>query len=900
MYNLSTPSGVPGRIILLCLSSLGLMCAQPLIHFSDLESGPNTGGQDNQGAFVSIYGARFGASRGGSNVTVGGQPVANYPVWTDTKVTFQLGAAAASGEIKINTSGGTSAGLPFTVRPGNIYFVSPSGSNTAAGTFAAPWRTVQKAVDTIAPGDAIYVLNGLVETRVGTSDGSVTISRNFGEAGRPKALIGYPGAVATIGSIGPGPCTSTACIEGIKTSYASNYWTIANLKLLGNDYGLVVRGTDWRVIGNEFTCPNGNGASACLDGSNAVRVKVFGNNIHDTGFDRSSALYHGIYFSTDSNLLDIGWNSLTNVKGCRGIQIHSSRQEAGTGLNQYGIDIHDNFIKDTQCDAIVLATIDPSKGAIRIFNNVIVNGGRGPVTVEGGGNYACIYVAGYTNNGPQGSGVVDIYNNTMVNCGTNRQIGWGGVTYARRATTIDVRMRNNIMVQPAGIPYLVNYDSTTGFTGSNNLFFGNGTLPATFGLGGTLNADPKLASPASDNYHLASGSPAIGAGVNTGLTLDKDGLLRGTPPDVGAYQFTAATAPPPPAPQPAVLSLSPATVSATGTAGGATPTAQPVVLSNVAGGSTAAWSLSSNQPWVTVTPASGSLAGGANQPLSVIFNTAGMPAGSHSATVSFTGGSTPPSLQVQLNLSAPVTGPMLTLTPASLSGSYTTGGTALAAKTVTLKNDGGSTASWSAVPAQSWLSVSPASGSLAAGASMSLTVNAAPASLGAGSYPGVINVSGGTAARSITYALTVVAAPPPPPPTTTTLSAAPAVLGFVGLAGREVRPRTLVITNTGGATANWNVLSSTPWLRMNPASGTLAAGASATVTVTAVTTGLNAGAFLGSIVVSGGASPIRIIVKLTLGSAVAELRRDGAPHQATALAWLRPRERRTMLTPFAA
>ncbi|MCO6501369.1 MAG: hypothetical protein J5I47_13470, partial [Vicingus serpentipes] len=38
------------------------------------------------------------------------------------------------------------------------------------------------------------------------------------------------------------------------------------------------------------------------------------------------------------------------------------------------------------------------------------------------------------------------------------------------------------------------------------------------------------------NYHLATGSPAINAGVSSGVLLDHDGVVRGNPPDIGAYE----------------------------------------------------------------------------------------------------------------------------------------------------------------------------------------------------------------------------------------------------------------------------------------------------------------------------------------------------------------------------
>src|SRR5947209_19127980 len=72
------------------------------IFFSDLERGPNLGGQNNRGVWVTIWGKGFGAERGSSTITIGGGAAADYPIWTDSKITFQLGPAAKTGEIIVN------------------------------------------------------------------------------------------------------------------------------------------------------------------------------------------------------------------------------------------------------------------------------------------------------------------------------------------------------------------------------------------------------------------------------------------------------------------------------------------------------------------------------------------------------------------------------------------------------------------------------------------------------------------------------------------------------------------------------------------------------------------------------------------------------------------------------
>src|SRR5580658_6111058 len=91
--------------------------ASPVVFFTDLTSGPKSGGQNNAGAFVTLYGRNFGAARGGSSVSIGGRPAAAYPVWSDTKIAIQLGAAAVTGNLVVTTAAGASNGTSFTVRP---------------------------------------------------------------------------------------------------------------------------------------------------------------------------------------------------------------------------------------------------------------------------------------------------------------------------------------------------------------------------------------------------------------------------------------------------------------------------------------------------------------------------------------------------------------------------------------------------------------------------------------------------------------------------------------------------------------------------------------------------------------------------------------------------------------
>src|SRR5580698_7280895 len=111
------------RGTMLCAALLMVATASwgvsPILFYTDLTSGPKFGGQNNAGAFVTIYGRNFGGTRGSSSVTINGRSAGSYALWTDTKIAVQLGTGASTGNIVVTTPAGASNGSPFTVRPGH-------------------------------------------------------------------------------------------------------------------------------------------------------------------------------------------------------------------------------------------------------------------------------------------------------------------------------------------------------------------------------------------------------------------------------------------------------------------------------------------------------------------------------------------------------------------------------------------------------------------------------------------------------------------------------------------------------------------------------------------------------------------------------------------------------------
>lgn len=551
----------PGLLLFLLLTLTQVLPAQspatPRIFFSDLESGPNIGGQKNRGVWVTIWGKGFGARREGSTVTIGGGAAAEYPIWTDTKITFQLGPAAKTGPIVVNLKGksGNSAsnGLPFTVRAGKIYFVAVNGSDWRNGSFQSPWKTITYAKDRMSSGDVTYMRDGVAQTSEDHFTAYLSMDRNgggnSGKAGAPKALVAYPGARVTIGK-------AHGLDYGIRTpniQARADYWVISQLHVIGGKQAIDMGGTGWKIVGNDIECPGGDGQVGCVEASQASGIKFYGNEVHNAGAGPvASKFYHAVYFSTDSNHIDVGWNHIHDNFTCRAVQFHSSplcRPNCGasdqTGHNQYDLHVHDNLIHGDSCNGINFATVDPGKGPVEAYNNVIYHVGVADPK-DGGGAFSCIYVAGITNTGPMGTGTVEVFNNTLYDCAANRSRNSDGSrgAFSMGGAGLTMRLRNNIVYQLPGEVYIDGNNAQ--ITGEKNLWFGAGNGPEQ--TAANINADPQFIDIGKFDFHLRASSPAKDAGatvlpnnpfvVSKGGATDKDGVARpqGKAFDSGAYE----------------------------------------------------------------------------------------------------------------------------------------------------------------------------------------------------------------------------------------------------------------------------------------------------------------------------------------------------------------------------
>src|SRR4051794_7503829 len=121
------------------------------------------------------------------------------------------------------------------------YYVSPAGSDAAAGTSTLPWATLQKAADTVGAGDTVTV-------RAGTYASGFVLGWDAPTAGTSAAPITFQadpaGAVGSV--IITGRNSKTA--DGVDLESGCDYIVIRGLKI--NNAGGTITRAGIRVSGS--------------------------------------------------------------------------------------------------------------------------------------------------------------------------------------------------------------------------------------------------------------------------------------------------------------------------------------------------------------------------------------------------------------------------------------------------------------------------------------------------------------------------------------------------------------------------------------------------------------------------------------------------------------------------
>jgi hypothetical protein len=365
--------------------------------------------------------------------------------------------------VSLAWQGGFLAGccLVVDLNAATDYYVSTTGSDAAAGTFAAPWRTVQRAANGngIGAGDTCYIRGGsYVEL--------VTVSNRHGQAALPMTFTSYPGETAIIEWPATPPAGTSALltiansdhiiVKGIefrnhKTSTASK--DLFGIYIYGACNGVQIRNNKvhdiWQsnaVLGN-FNA-NAHGIAALGTAATAINGLVIdGNELYNLRLGASEAL------ALNGNVTNF---AVTNnlIHDCNNIGIDFIGYEGTSGTASL------DRARDGVCSGNTVYNIDSRYNPA--YNGDFTTGGGDPAA-DG------IYVDGGTN--------IIVERNHVYAC----NIGIELASEAGSGKTDLVTLRNNIVHHNhTGGLSMGGYDELRGRTENctvaNNSFYQNDTL----------------------------------------------------------------------------------------------------------------------------------------------------------------------------------------------------------------------------------------------------------------------------------------------------------------------------------------------------------------------------------------------------------------------------------------
>lgn len=430
------------------------------------------------------------------------------------------------------------------------YFVATNGNDSDSGTQDSPWRTIQKAADTVSAGDTVYIRSGTY------SEGTIYIKSSgkddntritFTNFGNENVIIEATFSLGNYDWLTFRGLTIQNCNNGFYEAQSrgmagSDYITVENCIIQNTtSYGIYIARGKYVTVRN---CIIKNTGNSCIN--------TYGSNwlIQDNDIS-NPAVEDGIHFSGGGHTISRNYVHDINAPApshTDGIQVscgHDSIVEYNIIENSRSSAIMQDCVDDSQpdrCDGmiyrynLIYVTQEFSQYTnagirmmlyhsvgMKIYNNIFA--------FNGTPNVQAIRVQDKT---PSHPSTVEVYNNTFY-----YMTGINGYTGAS-SLSID----NNI--------YYGNSDQnpkTQNDTGANsvradpNFEFNNNTMRPGPSFGAILAA--KWLKP-------KSGSPAINAGRNIaeksgwrGVDIANNSVPIGTW-DIGAYEFGSSGVPRPP------------------------------------------------------------------------------------------------------------------------------------------------------------------------------------------------------------------------------------------------------------------------------------------------------------------------------------------------------------------
>jgi hypothetical protein len=395
------------------------------------------------------------------------------------------------------------------------FYVDPGGNDGAAGSSAAPWRTLQRAANVVRAGDLVIV-------RAGNYAGFDL--RTSGTATDPIEFRADPGVVVNA----PNPVTTN---HGINLEAAS--WIVVQ--------GFTVTGmprAGIRAVLNHHVTIRGNTMDA--NGYWGFLSGFSDDLLIENNEASRSQVEHGIYVSNSGDRPTIRGNHVWGNRA-NGIHMNGDVSQGGDGIIS-GALVERNVIHDNGVAGGSGINADGVQGS-RFQNNLLYGNHAGGISlyrIDGGGGSTGNVVAHNTivqaadgrwavniTGGATGNAVL---NNILYNAHSFR----GSITISADSLSGLVSDRNVVMNR------FSTDDGDTRITLAQWRLATGQDLHSIIAVPADLFVDA-----AGSDYHLKPASPARDAGLTLAeVVTDLDGVPRPSGPaaDIGAYEVPTASA----------------------------------------------------------------------------------------------------------------------------------------------------------------------------------------------------------------------------------------------------------------------------------------------------------------------------------------------------------------------
>ena len=442
---------------------------------------------------------------------------------------------------------------------GASYYVSTSGSDTDAGSEAAPFKTIGKAAQVAAAGDVVYVKAGTYAERVtlsksGTSGApitvrtfgsdSVNVSSGFAITGSYNVVDGFEVAE---GSVSPAVSISgsynvandlnihhigqVAHVERHGVTVGGNHNTLSNSYVgFCSGYSVSCSGT-YNTLSNttfEQGCckPWVTGSFSGVGSQYGMQIGGSYNRVENCVSIRP--WYGGMYSTGSHNYIWCEFRDNTNPPGWAGNGDANHRtcvMEPGGYTPQYNVYDRCNFGTGLSMQG---CSIELDNDAAKLGNYMVTV--TNSVLREG--TYAAAILAQMEGN-HSSTAWIRAYNNVFygsaIYTDPDKEAYWGTGSW---------RLRNNIFATGNSDPLYVASGYTAMKDEDYNLFNSSsyGTKYGTNSIRGTVGFV------SSTDLHLTSASAAIDKGVTDAYSpaTDADGNTRTGTMDIGMYAYNSA------------------------------------------------------------------------------------------------------------------------------------------------------------------------------------------------------------------------------------------------------------------------------------------------------------------------------------------------------------------------